>query len=124
MILREALARGAALFNQRLFWEAHEAWEEAWLELEDEPKLFVQGLIQVAAGYHKAFVQEQPRGCVKLLTSGLAKLEGRAEGFLGVDAAPFLVAVRASLAEAERWLAGGVAKPDPGLVPDLALLPA
>ena len=123
MILREALARGAALFNQRLFWEAHEAWEEAWLELEDEPKLFVQGLIQVAAGYHKAFVQDQPRGCVKLLGSGLEKLEGRPAGFLGVDAAPFLPAIRASLAEAERWLAGEGPKPDPGLVPDLALLP-
>ena len=73
--LAESLARGADLFNRGLFWEAHEAWEEAWLELEDEPKLFVQGLIQVAAGYHKATVQNQPRGCVKLLTTALEKLE-------------------------------------------------
>src|ERR1700694_3158641 len=75
MNLRDSLERGAALFNDRQFWEAHEAWEEAWLELENEEKLFLQGLIQVAAGYYKATVQNQPRGCVSLLTSALEKLE-------------------------------------------------
>ena len=70
----EALARGADLFNRGLHWEAHEAWEELWLALDDEPRLFVQGLIQVAAAGHKAFVQRQPRGCVKLLTTALDKL--------------------------------------------------
>ena len=48
MNLRDSLERGAALFNTGKFWEAHEAWEEAWLELENEEKLFLQGLIQVA----------------------------------------------------------------------------
>ncbi|HEX9574514.1 MAG TPA: DUF309 domain-containing protein, partial [Myxococcales bacterium] len=66
-----ALRRGAALFDQGRFWDAHEAWEEAWLEEDGEVRLFLQGLIQVAAGYHKATVQLQPNGCVKLLRSGL-----------------------------------------------------
>ena len=55
-----ALRRGAALFDKGRFWDAHEAWEEAWLEEDGEVRLLLQGLIQVAAGYHKATVQLQP----------------------------------------------------------------
>jgi predicted metal-dependent hydrolase len=80
-----ALRRGAALFDDGHFWEAHEAWEEAWLEEDGQVRLFLQGLIQVAAGYHKATVQLQPNGCVKLLRSGLDKLEPLPPEFLGVS---------------------------------------
>jgi predicted metal-dependent hydrolase len=117
-----ALARGAELFNQQLYWESHEAWEELWLELEDEPKLFVQGLIQVAAGYHKATVQMQPRGCVKLLTSALAKLDPAPPDFMGVETQRFLPAVRRTLAEAQRWLAGEVAGVDRALLPRIEMI--
>jgi uncharacterized protein len=120
---REVLGRGAALFNQGLYWEAHEAWEELWLELEDEPKLFVQGLIQVAAGYHKATVQMQPRGCVKLLTTALQKLDASPPDFLSVETRRLLPAVRRTLAEAHRWLAGEVPGVDRALLPRIELLP-
>ena len=102
----EALAAGIALFNEGRFWDAHEAWEEAWLEEEDERKLCLQGLIQIAAGYHKAFVQRQPSGCVKLLRSGLEKLEPLPRDFLGVELGPLIAAARASYAEAADWLGG------------------
>jgi predicted metal-dependent hydrolase len=122
LIAREVLARGAALFNQGLYWEAHEAWEELWLELEDEPKLFVQGLIQVAAGYHKATVQMQPGGCVKLLTAALQKLDPAPPDFMEVETQRFLPAVRRTLAEAHRWLAGAVPGLDPALLPRIEVL--
>lgn len=122
--VRERLARGADLFNRGLYWEAHEAWEELWLTLEDEPKLFVQGLIQVAAAGHKAFVQKQPRGCVKLLTSALQKLDRVPADFLDVETRQFLPAVHRMLDEARRWLAGEVAALHPALVPPVTLLQA
>ena len=121
-MIEDALARGAALFNEGLYWEAHEAWEELWLELEDEPKLFVQGLIQVAAGYFKATVQLQPRGCVKLLTTALQKLDRAPPDFLGVETQRFLPAVRHTLAEAQRWLAGETAGIDRALLPRVELV--
>ena len=111
----DPLSRGAELFNRGLYWEAHEAWEELWLELEDEPKLFVQGLIQLAAAYHKATVQMQPRGCVKLHRSALEKLAP------GVQTEPLLAAARRTLAEAERWLAGDVPAIDRALIPRIGL---
>lgn len=121
--MREVLAKGADLFNRGLYWEAHEAWEELWLGLEDEPKLFVQGLIQVAAAGHKAFVQKQPRGCVKLLTSALEKLDRAPPGYCGVETERFLPGVHRMLDEARRWLEGDVTDLHRALVPPLVLLP-
>jgi predicted metal-dependent hydrolase len=120
--MREVLARGADLFNRGLYWEAHEAWEELWLALDDEPKLFVQGLIQVAAAGHKAFVQKQPRGCVKLLTSALEKLDRIPPDSYGVETRRFLPAVHRMLDEARRWLEGEVTDLHRALVPPLVLL--
>ncbi len=121
---REVLARGADLFNRGLYFEAHEVWEELWLTLEDDPKLFVQGLIQVAAAGHKAFVQKQPSGCVKLLTSALEKLDRAPPDFYGVETRRFLPAVHGMLDEARRWLDGDVTDLHRALVPPLVLLPA
>lgn len=118
----QALARGADLFNQGLYWEAHEAWEELWLELEDEPKLFVQGLIQAAAAGHKAFVQLQPRGCVKLLGTALEKLTRSPPDFLGVETRHFVAALQGMLAEAMRWEAGEVDALHRSLMPRVELL--
>jgi predicted metal-dependent hydrolase len=122
MNLRNSLERGVALFNAGRYWEAHEAWEEAWLELENEEKLFLQGLIQVAAGYHKATVQNQPRGCVSLLASALEKLEPLPADFLGVETRAFLPAVRETLSEAKRWLVGELPGLDRRLLPNIQLL--
>jgi predicted metal-dependent hydrolase len=116
-----ALRRGAALFDQGRFWDAHEAWEEAWLEEDGDVRLFLQGLIQVAAGYHKATVQLQPNGCVKLLTSGLAKLERLPSLFLEVELATFMERVRMTLAAAERWRAGELPGLPAHLIPRLDL---
>ncbi|HYZ88718.1 MAG TPA: DUF309 domain-containing protein [Myxococcales bacterium] len=111
----QALLRGAALFDEGKFWEAHEAWEEAWLTEDGDVRLFLQGLIQVAAGYHKATVQLQPNGCVKLLRSGLDKLEPLPPEFLGVSLGRFVPEVVRTLAEARRWQSGEL----PGLPRDI-----
>lgn len=117
-----ALRRGAALFDQERFWDAHEAWEEAWLEEDGEVRLFLQGLIQVAAGYHKAIVQLQPNGCVKLLRSGLDKLEPLPEVFLGVALGDLLPKVQRTLAEARRWQSGELPTFPRQLIPRLGLV--
>jgi predicted metal-dependent hydrolase len=103
-----ALESGAALYARGEYFEAHEAWEELWLTLDDEPRLFVQGLIQVAAACHKAFVQDQPRGCVKLLETALEKLSPAPVDFMGVRTGPLLSAARAMLAQARRWREGEI----------------
>jgi len=82
----------------------------------------VQGLIQLAAAGHKAFVQHQPRGCVKLLTSALGKLEAAPPDFLGIETRSFLRAVRRMLAEAKRWNDGEIAGLHRTLMPRVVLI--
>ena len=118
----EVLGRGAELFNAGKHWEAHEAWEELWLVLEDQQKLFVQGLIQAAAAGHKAFVQRQPSGCVKLLTTALEKLEAAPPDFLGIETRQFIPALRGMLAQAELWLAGDLDGLHRSVMPRVVLL--
>ena len=115
------LERGRALFNARLFWEAHEAWEEAWIAEEDDTRLFLQGLIQVAAGYYKAFVQMQPVGCVKLLGNGLDKLRPLPGTFAGIALAGFIADVERTLVSARAWEKGG-ARLEAQAVPRLEVL--
>jgi predicted metal-dependent hydrolase len=98
-----ALARGRALYNSGHHWDAHEAWEEAWLEEEGDVKLFLQGLIQVAAAMHKALVQKQPASCVKLLGSALQKLDPLPADMGGVDLAAFRQAARLARSHAEAF---------------------
>jgi predicted metal-dependent hydrolase len=46
-----SLERGIELFNAGRYWDAHEAWEEAWMPDRKGPDGgFYKGLIQVAAG--------------------------------------------------------------------------
>jgi predicted metal-dependent hydrolase len=107
----ERLARGRELFNSGLYFEAHEAWEDAW-RLETGPvRLTLHGLIQVAAGMHKATRQNQPKGCVRLLEMGLEKLRQVPEDSCGLALRDFREAVGEALERARRWQAG-----EPGLV--------
>jgi len=87
-----AIKKGIALFNDREFWHAHEAWEEIWLKATGEEKVFLQGLIQLAAAYHH--VQRGTlRGGARLFDAAFRKLEPFADGYFGIDRAE---AVRAA----------------------------
>ncbi|HEY2322998.1 MAG TPA: DUF309 domain-containing protein [Thermoanaerobaculia bacterium] len=66
---------GVRLFNEREFWHAHEAWEELWLEADDDDLvLYYQGLIQLAAAYHH-MKRGTFSGAVRLFDAALQKLE-------------------------------------------------
>ena len=46
-----AFAEGIRLFNDHRFFEAHEAWETAWMKSEGRERMFYHGLIQAAAAF-------------------------------------------------------------------------
>ncbi len=90
------LLQGVEEFNQGNFFEAHELWEEAWNDVVGEEKRFYQGLVQIAAGYHKLSLA-QYNGARKLLERGSQTLNGFLPDYAGIDLAPLREAVASAL---------------------------
>ena len=116
-----ALGRGRRLFNDGRFFEAHEVWEEAWLREEGETRQLLQGLIQVAAGYHQAFDRRQAHGSAWLLEAGWKRLESLPERAGGLALAAFREALALSLEKARAWDRGQAGGLEPGDTPRLRL---
>ena len=107
MTPEELLLEGMRLYNEGSFFEAHEAWEEVWLEAEASEREFYQGLIQVTAAFVHVTRNEYP-GSVRLLDAGIAKLARYGASRRGIKVAPFVEGARrareALLALGERRL--------------------
>jgi len=78
------IAEGVRLFNSQKFFEAHEALEEVWLKTKGKEKVFLHGLIQIAAAFHH-HSRRNPAGFRSLLEKGLTKLDGFGEVVEGID---------------------------------------
>jgi predicted metal-dependent hydrolase len=123
---RPEFALAMRLHNEGEYYEAHEAWEQIWTdELDDEWRLFVQGLIQVTSAFHKLFVQREPRGAARLLDRGLSKLDKYPAEYLGISLATFREGARACLAPMADLVPKSpeIEKFDRTLVPRLVRLP-
>ncbi len=72
----DPFAEGARLFDAGEYYEAHEMWERRWKVATDATeRRFLQGLIQVAAAFHKLLVKGSNDPAQRLLARGLAKLD-------------------------------------------------
>jgi predicted metal-dependent hydrolase len=79
---------GIVCFNHHDFFEAHEVWEDLWLECAGPERRFYQALIQAAVAlYH--FGNGNLRGARKLYASSKAYMDQYASPFLGLDATTF-----------------------------------
>lgn len=114
----EALRAGALRFNQREFFEAHEEWEERWLVEEGEPKRFLHGLIQIAAGFVKIGIKEWP-SADGLFTAATEKLEDLPGDSYGVALNTLLDAVARCHGEVRLIVRGVLTEFDPSQIPQL-----
>lgn len=82
----DELARGIAHYEAGEYWNAHEAWESIW-RVEDDPvrKTHVQGLIQVAAAWHKALVMKDRSAASRILRRALEKLRDAPENIVSAE---------------------------------------
>ena len=116
MLIKEkaaAFRRGVEQFNAREFWEAHESWELVWLPAPEPDKTFLQGIIQVSAGFYH-YTENNLPGARSLLRRGLAKLEQFPDGYRGLRLEDLRVAARAWLAALDREAAS-----TPGVFPQI-----
>jgi len=121
--LHACLRRGADLFNRRLFFEAHDAWEDGWrVRKGQEPAELLQGLIQIAAGFVK-LERRRPRGMLSLLDGGAAKLRAIPAGRYPVDLEALLASVEGWILAARHMLETGATDYDPERLPSIVLQP-
>lgn len=84
MTYEDGFVQGIHLFNTQKYFEAHEALEALWLKASGDRKIFLHGLIQIAAAFHH-HKRNNPAGFHSLLQKGCAKLETFGGAFPGVD---------------------------------------
>ena len=81
---RPVLLAGIEQFNSGYFFEAHETWEDIWMQSPLPARTFLQGLIQIAAAFVHLMRHEYP-GTIRLLRYGIAKLGEVPPDYMGID---------------------------------------
>jgi predicted metal-dependent hydrolase len=113
--------RGIAEFNREQFFECHDTLEELWMETGGRDRLFLQGLIQASVGlYH--FFNGNYKGASSQMTKALGKLDGYRPAYAGIDLERFTQQVVASLALAERRLAGNPVDTEDIIIPKIQVV--
>lgn len=79
----ELFQKGIDAFNSRCFYDAHEYWEELWLNYKLKDATFIQGLIQLAVSYFHLF-NNNLNGARSMIRKCLGKFEG-VEMARGID---------------------------------------
>ena len=80
---KQLFSKGVASFNNKRFYDAHEYWEELWLNYKLKDAKFVQGLIQLAVSYFHYF-NGNLKGAKSMLTKSQFKFKDY-ETVRGID---------------------------------------
>jgi uncharacterized protein len=94
------LAEGLACYRNKQFFEAHEHWESAWLNLQEPEKSFLQALIQMTAAFHHLHTGNTVGAC-SLLRRTLRRLEACPTCYGGIFVTPTTHEIRAWLQSIE-----------------------
>jgi predicted metal-dependent hydrolase len=115
--------QGIEYFNDREFFSAHEAWEELWIEVQDNSRRFYQGLIQVAVCLHH-FGTGNTRGARKLFHSSRRYLTPYRPRYEGIDVDRLVADMERCCAEIDSDEAAATAVTlDPDKLPQIVLDP-
>lgn len=76
--------QGIEYFNHGAYFEAHEIWEEIWMESTKTQKIFYQALIQLAVALHHLESQNL-KGALSLYPKTMEKLSQLPDLFTGLN---------------------------------------
>ena len=85
---QKSLSFAIKLFNEKKWYEAHEAFEEIWITLDGDERQIIQGILQVAVSqFHLS--KGNLNGATILLGEGLGRIKNRTKNNLGIDLETF-----------------------------------
>ena len=99
--MNDLLQQGIICFNEGRYFDAHERWEDLWRESAGAPRIYYQGLVQVAVGLHH-LTSGNVAGGTRVLRRGLDKLEARPERYSGIENHRLVADIRKALESPER----------------------
>ena len=71
---QELFNKGLKYFNNKNYYDAHEEWEELWINHKLKDALLIQGLIQLAVGYFH-IKNSNIKGSLSLFNKSIPKFE-------------------------------------------------
>jgi len=110
--------KGIEEFNRQFFFEAHDLWEEIWVETTGNHRLFYQGLIQTAVGFYH-LSHGNLKGACSQFGKALAKLEQYLPEYHGLDTQSLVDSLRACKIDAEDLRAGSRSDFDGNKIPQI-----
>jgi hypothetical protein len=114
--MNELFQRGIEEFNRQFFFEAHDTWEELWMETSGNHRLFYQGMIQTAVGFYH-LSNGNYKGACSQFGKALAKLEQYLPEFHGVDTEGLAASLRECRDDAELLREGKLTEFDERRIP-------
>ena len=111
--------QGIREFNSGRYFEAHEVLEDLWHEYRETDRTFIQGLIQISAGFYH-FRCSNWKGAASQLSKGLKKLEPYKPEHLGIELGDFLAKIESCLQEVQRLVEGKQSQPQFFEIPSIA----
>jgi predicted metal-dependent hydrolase len=97
--------QGIEEFNRQFFFEAHDLWEEVWVETVGDHRLFYQGLIQSAVGFYH-LSNGNLKGACSQFGKALSKLESYLPEYHGLDTRSLVESLRECRQDAEEMRSG------------------
>jgi predicted metal-dependent hydrolase len=110
--------RGLEEFNNKLFFEAHDTWEELWRETAGSHRLFYQGLIQTAVGFYH-LSNRNYKGACSQFGKALVKLEHYLPAHQEIDTEQLVDSVKRCLHDAVLLRDGGAGSFDESRIPQI-----
>ena len=88
MNLEDNFSNALDLFNSQKWYEAHDAFEDIWNNLNGDERQIIQGILQVSVSqYHLS--KGNLNGATILLGEGLGRIRNRTNTNLGIDLETF-----------------------------------
>lgn len=119
--VERALEEAACLFNEGLFFEVHEVLEAVWLAEGEDARRLLQGLIQIAVGFHH-LENNNLRGALSLLAEGVEKVKGYGPDRSGLELDRFLAQVEGARRSIESLGEEAFNRFDRQMIPQMRLL--
>jgi len=113
--------RGIEEFNKQFFFEAHDTWEELWMETTGSHRLFYQGLIQTAVGFYH-LSNENYKGACSQFGKALAKLDQYLPDYHGIETQQLVDRVRECLSDTQALRDTGTGRFDERKIPQIQLI--